>query len=157
MRMTLGVGDLGASAAAGDVLVTHALGSCVAVIVRDRNSQVCGLAHVVVPGNPPPSNAVQKPAYYAPTAISNLLDSVSRLGGRSSEILLVGGATVVDGLTSFDVGRRNVLAVRRALWARGIVPCAEDVEGTLSRTVNVEVSTGVVSVHNPTAGRWLLG
>ncbi|MEQ1571278.1 MAG: chemotaxis protein CheD [Myxococcota bacterium] len=156
--MTLGVGDLGASAVPEDSLVTHALGSCVAVVVRDRRRGVCGLAHVVVPSSPPTSNAVPKAGYYAPTAVAAVLEAGHQLGIQRDalEVVLVGGATAVDGLTGFDIGRRNLLAVRKALWSRGIVPIAEDVEGTMSRTVSVLVESGEVRVSNPMFGVWTL-
>lgn len=156
--MTLGLGDIGVSGHVGDMLVTHALGSCVAVLVRDRRHDVCGLVHVVLPTRPPAGSA-PKVGYYAPTAVPALLEAVKSVGGHLgwSQVLLVGGAAVVDGLQSFDLGRRNVLAVRKALWSVGIVPFAEDVEGTVSRTVSIEVGTGAVQIRNPEVGTWSIG
>ncbi|MEQ1502593.1 MAG: chemotaxis protein CheD [Myxococcota bacterium] len=155
--MTVAVGELSGSREAGDTLIAHALGSCVAVIVRDRAHGACAVAHVVVPGPPPPVGAVGLPAYYASVGVPAVLDALGRLGGHLGlppDVVLIGGASLVDGLAGFNVGRRNVLAVRRALWAVGIVPIAEDVEGTLSRTVTVDVATGAIRVRNPSLGTW---
>ena len=156
IELAIGIGDLCGSSSPQDRLVTRALGSCVAVILRDPVRQVCAMAHVVVPSAPSPG-APAKVGYHAPTAVPALVDALRRLGGRLDapvEAVLIGGAAVIDGLSSFDVGRRNVLAVRRALWALGLVPVAEDVEGNVSRSVTVEVGSGRISVYSPTLGTW---
>lgn len=156
-RLMLGLGDLAVSAERGDTLVTTGLGSCVAVVVVDRG--VSGVAHIVVPHAPPAANAVPKVAYYAPTGVTALLSAARQLGARlgaGAQVALVGGAAVVDGLTSFDIGRRNLLAVRRALWMAGIAPSVEEVDGTDSRSVSVDAHTGEVRVRTPSQGEWTL-
>ena len=50
------MGELAASAVAGDVLVSLGLGSCIGLALLDRRVGVAGLAHVVLPssgGNAP--------------------------------------------------------------------------------------------------------
>ena len=43
------MGELAASAVAGDVLVSLGLGSCIGLALVDRRLGVAGLAHVVLP------------------------------------------------------------------------------------------------------------
>ena len=43
------MGELAASAVAGDVLVSLGLGSCIGLALLDRRLGVAGLAHVVLP------------------------------------------------------------------------------------------------------------
>ncbi|MCA9493422.1 MAG: chemotaxis protein CheD [Myxococcales bacterium] len=156
-RLTLGLGDLAASGHQGDQLVTLGLGSCVAIILRDRATRSAALAHVVVPGAPPPTDPTPRPAWYALAAVKNIFQAFRDIGGGRPEVVLVGGATAVGGLNGFDVGRRNVLAIRRALWGLGLVPLIEDVEGTMSRSVTVDVGQGLVSVRSPETGTRILG
>ena len=45
-KIVLGIGDLAASASIGQLIVTHALGSCVAAVLRCKRSQAVGMVHV---------------------------------------------------------------------------------------------------------------
>jgi chemotaxis protein CheD len=157
-RLVLGIGDLAASADRGDSLVTHALGSCVAVVARCRHTGAVGMIHVALPSsaNGSPSSL---PAYYADLGIPALLRSMAAVGARTREglqITLVGGASVIDGLDSFGIGKRNVLAARKVLWQHGLAPTAEDVGGEISRSVAVSVGSPEVRITNPIHGTWTL-
>jgi len=50
----------------------------------------------------------------------------------------------------FNIGKRNTLAVRKALWKAGLMVHGEDVGGSSSRTVRLDLSDGRVWVR--TAG-----
>lgn len=153
----LGIGDYGVTNAPGDRLVTYALGSCVALLLYDPATGTVGMAHIALPE--PNSSATSRPApgYYASDAVPALLAEVVRLSGSSRPHLiakLVGGASVINGMNSFDIGKRNVLAVRKLLWREGIAPRAEDIGGELSRTVRVDVASPFVTITNPEHGTW---
>ena len=77
-------------------------------------------------------------------------------GGRRQNFIakIVGGASVVNGMNSFDIGKRNILAVRKLLWRDGLAPRAEDTGGELSRTVRVDVACPEVTITNPEHGTW---
>jgi chemotaxis protein CheD len=156
----LGIGDISASACAGDVLVTMALGSCVAIVARDPLSGAIGMAHIALPGAP--EGVVRSPAglpgYYADTAIPALFRTMERVGappaGRGLQIKLIGGATILDRMGSFNIGKRNVLGIKRVLWQYGLGSIAEDVGGELSRTVRAEVPSGIVRITSPGLPTW---
>jgi chemotaxis protein CheD len=42
----------------------------------------------------------------------------------------------------FDIGRRNYLALRKILWKAGVLIHGEQVGGTNSRTLRLEIATG---------------
>ena len=157
-RIVLGIGDLAASGDPGDTLVTHALGSCVAVVARCRHTGAWGMIHVALPASTGGSHSTL-PAYYADLGVPALLRSMVIVGAHAREgleITLVGGASVIDGLDSFGIGKRNVLAARKLLWQQGLAVTAEDVGGEISRTVQVMVGRPEVRVTNPVRGTWLL-
>lgn len=157
-RIVLGIGDLAASGDPGDTLVTHALGSCVAVVARCRHTGAWGMIHVALPASASGSQSAL-PAYYADLGVPALLRSMVAVGAHTREgleITLVGGASVIDGLDSFGIGKRNVLAARKILWQHGLAATAEDVGGEISRTVQVTVGRPEVRVTNPVRGTWLL-
>jgi len=56
----------------------------------------------------------------------------------------------------FNVGKRNCLALRKALWKFGLVAHAEDIGGTVVRTVRMEVGSGRVWLQSPAGKRWEL-
>jgi len=157
-KIVLGIGDLGVSADVGDILITHALGSCVAVVARCRHTGAWGMIHIALPSSASGSPSTL-PAYYADQGVPALLRWMMQVGAHTREgleVTLVGGASVIDGLDSFGIGKRNVLAARKVLWQHGLAATAEDVGGEISRTVQVTVGRPEVRVTNPVRGTWLL-
>ena len=149
----LGIGALAASRSPEDVLTAFALGSCVAVVVHYPGSGVTGMAHVALPGNPRDRNRQQSVGYYADTAIPALIREVERQGGvrhgRGLSVKLIGGASILGTMAGMNIGKRNVLGVRRALWRLGLGPIAEEIGGSVSRTVRVRVSDAQTTVSTP--------
>jgi chemotaxis protein CheD len=59
-------------------------------------------------------------------------------------VTAVGGAQVLDLKGVFNIGQQNHLALRKILRKTGVVIHSEDVGGTASRTVRLEIATGRV-------------
>ena len=157
-EILVGIGDIGASKTRDDTIVTMALGSCVAVVAHDPRSGVTGMAHVALPGNPRDKNRNQSVGYYADTAVPALIQMMERNGGprrgRGLTIKLIGGAAILDTMGSFNIGKRNVLAIKRALWRFGLGPIAEDVGGAISRTVRLSVGSPQATITTPGRPKW---
>jgi chemotaxis protein CheD len=147
----IGVGDIAVTKDPGKVLVTS-LGSCVAVIMLAPAIHAAGLAHVALPSSS--VNLEQskgKPGYYADTGILRLLAEMDKLhGGKRGRLLvkLVGGANIMDPNNTFDIGKRNVLAIKKILWENRLGVLVEDIGGDISRNVRVMVKTGNVIVKS---------
>jgi chemotaxis protein CheD len=143
--ITVGMADCQVSADRNSVLVTHALGSCVAVTIHDASAGVAGLLHLMLPDSRTnPDRARQKPFMFADTGIPDLFHAAYALGAdkRRLTVRLIGGAQVLDPNGVFNIGKRNHLACRKVLWTAGVLIKGEEVGGTVSRTVRMEVSTG---------------
>ena len=158
-QVILGVGDFGASNTPGEDVKTFALGSCVSVIFLDPKTRTVGMAHVALPDSSiNKAKAAEKPGYFADTAIPALLDKMAGLGcdkrGKGIVVKLCGGANVMDTNDTFQIGKRNALAIKKILWAHGMGPVAEDLGGTFSRTVSVSVSAGQVTLSSPGRPSW---
>jgi len=128
------------------------LGSCVALILDDRDGRVGGLAHVVLP-SPSLSRDRTNPARFAETAVPFLINEVLRAGAVRGRITarLAGGASLFAALTApgtVQIGQRNLHAVRMELAAAGVTVVAEAVGGEVGRSVWFDVSTGVVTVRS---------
>ncbi len=157
--VVLGIGGLGASKEAGAVLKTFALGSCIAVVFFCPTTRSAGMVHVALPDSHINlEKARELPGYFADTGIPPLLREMARLsnriGGKGLRVKLIGGASIMDDSGVFNIGKRNLLAIKKILWAHGLGAIAEDVGGNYSRTVSVDVATGEVTVFCPGRGQW---
>jgi chemotaxis protein CheD len=157
--IVLGIGDLGVTATAGTAIKTYALGSCVAIIFLDPKTRCVGMAHVALPDSGiNPEMRRKRIGYFADSAIPALLEAMVQAGthpsARGVMTKLVGGATIMDNNQTFNIGKRNLLAIKKILWTRGMGALAEDTGGNFSRTVSVPVDTGEVIISCPGRGQW---
>jgi chemotaxis protein CheD len=160
-QVVLGVGDYGASNSPADEVKTFALGSCVAIIFLDPKTRTVGMAHVALPDSSiNKAKAAEKPGYFADTAIPALLELMSKSGcdkrGKGMVVKLCGGANVMDTNDTFQIGKRNALAIKKILWSFGMGAVAEDLGKNYSRTVSVSVGAGQVTLSSPGKPNWQL-
>jgi len=150
MTTILGLGELGTIDHPRDELKTYALGSCIGVVLIDRKSRVVGMAHVVMPDSSiDPERAARQPGRFADTAIPALIDAVRKKGGGGKLVAkLTGGALISKANESYQIGKRNALAIKKLLWKHRIPALAEEVGGNISRTISVRIS-GTVKVQTP--------
>jgi chemotaxis protein CheD len=143
--LVVGVGDCLVSKDPQGLLVTYALGSCIAILIHDPVAGVGGLLHYMLPESSIDSlKAQQRPFMYADTGIPLLFQTAYKLGAEKSRLYVaaVGGAQVMDPHGTFNIGKRNHLAMREIFWKAGVMVRAEEVGGTNSRTVRLEIATG---------------
>ncbi|MDE3154268.1 MAG: chemotaxis protein CheD [Acidobacteriota bacterium] len=152
-RLVVGIGELAVSDSPGDVIVTHALGSCIAVCLWDPASQVGGLLHFLLPDSRiNGARAAAQPATFADLGIPRLLEAVTARGWRKTraQVRLIGGAEAVGraggGTGTLNIGKRNIVAARGLLWRAGIMVTGEDVGGSQARTVSLAMADGRVRV-----------
>lgn len=148
----VGVGDAFVSRDPDSVLVTYALGSCVAVAIHDPVVQVGGLLHFMLPESK--GFQVQSPPVpfkFADTGIPLLFHEAYRLGAEKSRLVVrvAGGAQVLDEDGVFNIGKRNLVAMRKIFWRAGVMIQSEAVGGAISRTVRLEVGTGRFWLREP--------
>jgi chemotaxis protein CheD len=155
-RIVVGIGEFAVSNDKSSVIMTHALGSCVAVCLWDPEARVAGLIHVLLPDSRINLDRAQmQPAAFADTGIPILFRTAYDYGVQKKrvQVRLIGGADVTgigQGGGEGTVGKRNILAVRSLLWKNGVMVQREAVGGTEARTVALEVSDGRIQV---TSGR----
>lgn len=119
-----------------------ALGSCVAVVARDRVARVVGLAHIMLPGRSRNTTGLDN-TRYAEDAIEVLLDGIGGLGGSITklDVCMVGGANI---LGEGDIPERVLESVNACLEARGIHCTVNRTGGRIRRSVYVNNATGRV-------------
>jgi chemotaxis protein CheD len=145
--VVVGVADCRISTRPDIVLVTYALGSCIAVVIHDPVAKVGGLLHFMLPESSlDQPKAQQNPFMFADTGIPLLFRGAYEQGADKRRLVVwaVGGAQVMDPTGVFNIGKRNHLAMRKILWKAGMLVHSEEVGGTASRTVRLEVGSGRV-------------
>ncbi len=144
-QVVVGISDAKVAAAQGPVLVTYALGSCVAVCMFDPVARVGGLLHILLPESTlDPKKAETNPFTFADTGIPLLLRQMVAQGASEKRISvrLAGGAQVTAGKDVFAIGKRNHAAARKILWKLGLMVAGEQVGGDVSRTVRLDLDSG---------------
>lgn len=150
-RVVIGIGEYAVSRDANVVLVTHALGSCVAVCLWDPAARVGGLLHFLLPDSRVNQvRAQQQPATFADLGIPLLFQAAYELGAAKPRcvVRLVGGADVAQaqGQRLLDIGRRNQVAAKNLLWRNGVLIKAERLGGSAPRNVALSLSDGRLCV-----------
>jgi len=145
--ITIGIGEWAVSQDPADLIKTFALGSCVAVMIFDTKLRIAGMVHVALPESSLDADKAAKlPGYFADSGVSTLIEELKRRGVQRNHVWvkLAGGASVMDPMGVFDIGKRNILAVKKNLWRSSLGPIAEDTGGNISRTVAMSVADGAV-------------
>lgn len=148
----VGVADLKTSATPEERLITYALGSCLGIVVYDPVVRVAGMLHVMLPtGTIDPAKMQDKPAMFVDSGIPLLFKECYKLGAKKErmQVKVAGGAHAgaSEADDRFQIGKRNMIALRKLLWKNGVMIHANDTGGVqTSRTMWVEVATGDVTL-----------
>ena len=136
-----------------DVIATIGLGSCVAIVLYDRDSKVGGLAHILLPSMAM-SRETSNPAKFPESIVPIMIAEMRALGVTQSARIsakIVGGASMFGQLvtgTGINVGERNIVATKEALAAAGIPLVAEDTGLDYGRSVYFHLDDGRVEVRS---------
>ncbi|RJO64830.1 MAG: chemotaxis protein CheD [Myxococcales bacterium] len=149
-QVTIDISDLKVSDDPNAVLITYALGSCIAVIVYDAVKHVGGMIHYMLPlSNTAPDKAQTKPAMFADTGVPLLFLKLYEYGCRKQDLVvkIAGGGKLYEDHGVFDIGKRNYTVLRKIFWKNDIIIAAEDVGGAKSRTAKLYVGNGLVTIR----------
>jgi len=122
------------------ILRVMAIGSCVAVVVYDRNKKIGGLAHIMLPGRSSSGESEER-TKYAEDAIDILLDAAKKLGAGTEdlEVNLVGGA---DMLGEGNISKEIASSALDYLKNLGIEPKSKKTGGAKRRSVSLDIESG---------------
>jgi chemotaxis protein CheD len=109
------------------------------------------MVHIALPYPLNTDDKREKPGYYATTGIPALIDKLCReLGCLKGELRvnIYGGAESIHSGDIFNIGRRNIEAVKQTLDTMNLKIHKSDVGGKRSRTITMEMSSGNIRVHH---------
>jgi len=150
MRHVVAVGDMKIGRDA-DLIVTHALGSCLGLVVYDPVEKVGGLLHAMLPlSKINPAKAEANPYMFVDTGVPALFKALYEIGGQRSRMVIkaAGCGNPLGKNEMFKIGERNYTVLKKLLWKNNILLETEDVGGTASRTVHLDVATGQTVIHS---------
>ena len=134
----------------GQILVSYALGSCVGICLYDTGSRTAGLLHVILPEK----NMAARPDNlykFADTGIPALIKALEKKGIPKNRLKakIAGGAKMFStGSVDWEIGLKNVEAVKRVLKQEGISITAEDTGKDYGRTLLFYVDSGRLEIKS---------
>lgn len=143
------------------VIKTSGIGSCIVVALYDDRAKIGGMAHSMLPTSGEPAKDALEAAKqnttvgdveakYVNLAVDTLVSQIVKLGGKKENIKakLIGGAKMFKILSgdNFGIGYKNIEAAKKELEKLHIAIDSEEVGGTVGRSVEFDLSNGLVSV-----------
>lgn len=148
MKQLVQVGDMKVGVK-GDEIVTHALGSCLGLMIYDPVAHVGGMLHAMLPlSKINPQKAETNPYMFVDKGVPILFKEVYNLGGQKERLIVkaAGCGSPMGKNEMFKIGERNYTVLKKLLWKNGVLLKAEEVGDSISRTVYFDISTGQVTI-----------
>lgn len=149
-KLIVGIADM-KIAQNGDSLITYALGSCIGVCLWDPGIKIGALLHIMLPTNMEAGGG--NLLKYADSGVKETIRQLELRGASRQRLTakIAGGAKMFEmkgpgGLG--NIGQRNAVSVHLALKAANIRLVAEDVGGTVARTLEFDPATGQATIRS---------
>ena len=138
-------------------LVASGVGSCVVITLYDRELKIGAMAHAMLPSRDGAGRQIEEDrqdkqyqaqdARYVETAIDEMLKKIEAQGTKRKDLeaKIIGGANMFSAFES-DIGKGNVLCAKEKLKKEAIKLVGECVGGSQGRTVELSLSSGIVTV-----------
>lgn len=149
MDLTVGIGEYAISNNKNDMIKTYALSSCIAMTAFSPKNKIAGMAHIALPSPGIAGEDITRPCYFASIAVPLLIGRICKDFGchkEELEINLYGGAKSIRQDDIFNIGERNINEVKNALSCLNLKYRADEVGGSMIRTLEMDTETGKVKV-----------
>ena len=152
MKHSVGVSEMRVSKYMDDTLIAFGLGSCLGVVVYDPVAHVGGMLHAMLPlASLDPEKALRNASMFVDTGVPSLFRSCYEQGALKyrMSVKVAGGATIAIAEENdlFQIGRKNIIVLKKILEQNGVRVQASDVGGGISRIITLTISNGDVHVR----------
>jgi chemotaxis protein CheD len=151
-RKVVGIAEMIVSDNPEDIIVTYSLGSCLGIVLYDTRSRVGGMIHVMLPDSSiekiSKTSEAFNPAKYVDTGVPLLIKACVEKGlnKKTACLSVFGGAQIFDREDYFNIGKRNYVGLRKAIWQEGLLITHEHVGGKVHRTVKINLQDGEITL-----------
>jgi len=145
------------------ILTTSGLGSCIAIAIFDKQTQIGALGHILLPHDEQKSlKNKAAPGKYADSAIRKMVSKMLNAGSDLKDLRakVIGGAMFFNqakkerkNSSSIPIGRENVQTAKTTLKQLGIPVIALDVGGDYGRRIQFYSHTGKIIVETKNGTR----
>jgi chemotaxis protein CheD len=150
MEIVVSISDMKVTSRSKDVLVTHALGSCLGLAAYDPVAGVAGLIHCLLPLSRDNKEPAKNPYMYVNLGVPQLMRTMFGRGAIRENLIIkaAGCGKMMNISNKFDTGTNNIAALKKLLQINELRLAAEDVGGTIPRTMRLFVDTGRVVISS---------
>ncbi len=129
-----------------ETLVAFSIGSGIGVTGFDPVSGVGGIINFMLPDSTRANgvNPEKVPLMFADTGVPFFIKALFAQGTRPDRIKVViaGGAHILDQTGAFNIGEQNYKILKSVLANHDLKIHHEDIGGTISRTLSLEIGSG---------------
>lgn len=135
---------------------TLGLGSCLGVVLYDKTTKICGMAHVMMPDSTKISKNSNR-MKFVDTCLDDMYRDMLQMGAKKSCIIakVAGGAQMFSSPSNnsfLNIGEQNIEAVHKLLQEWNIPIIAEDVGSNCGRTIEFDTVTGELYIKTVGVG-----
>jgi chemotaxis protein CheD len=146
MMTAVNFSEMKISSNPAETLVAFSIGSGIGVTVFDPVSGVGGLLNFMLPDSTQAAGVdpLKVPLMFADTGVPFFAQALFEQGIQPDRMKLViaGGAHIMDQTGIFNIGEKNYGALKNCLANYDLTIHHEDVGGTNSRTLSLEIGSG---------------
>ena len=129
-----------------ETLVAFSIGSGIGMAVHDPLGGVGGILNFILPDSTKANGTdpAKAPFMYADTGITTFLKALFEQGAKTEnlKVVIAGGAHLMGQTGFFNIGQKNLEALKATLVEYGLKVHHESVGGTQSRTISLEIGSG---------------
>jgi len=133
-----------------ETLVAFSIGSGMGVTVHDPVCGVGGVLNFMLPDSRSANgvNPMKVPFMFADTGIPAFLSALYAHDAQPDrlKVVIAGGAHILDQTDAFNIGHKNIEALRVRFDACNLKIYHENTGGTNSRTLSLEIGSGCSSI-----------
>ena len=149
MDKIIGIGEYVISDDPKDFIKTFALASCVAVTAYNPFLHLAGMIPIALPNSMDQEDAQPRPGYYATSGIPILIHKLCRdyaSQRKDLQVKLFGGAVSLKTDDYFQIGPKNIKAVRDTLLGMDLKIADAHIGGGIIRSITMSVLTGEIEI-----------
>ncbi|SKA93833.1 chemotaxis protein CheD [Paucidesulfovibrio gracilis DSM 16080] len=147
-QLVVSISDMKYSVRPEEMIVTYSLGSCLGITAYDPGKRIGAMMHALLPNaNASPEKAARTPYMFVTVGFRAMVARLENLGAvRRRLVIKAAGGSDMRGDNVFRTGERNTAALHQVLQEERLRLTAQEVGGTIPRTMFLHLDSGEVVI-----------